>query len=80
MNMDVGIDAPCEKSWKQRNPLSNTITDTSTIMRNRLYYRAVVETFLARTVHVNFLSKDTCSEAILPMIATNTAINEEERY
>ena len=28
-------DAPCEKSWKQgRNPLSNTIKDTSTIMRN----------------------------------------------
>ena len=27
-------DAPCEKSWKQGNPLSNTIKDTSTIMRN----------------------------------------------
>ena len=29
-------DAPCEKSWKQgnRNPLSNTFKDTSTIMRN----------------------------------------------
>ena len=25
-------DAPCEKSWKQGNPLSNTIKDTSTIM------------------------------------------------
>ena len=24
----------CEKSWKQGNPLSNTIKDTSTIMRN----------------------------------------------
>ena len=22
-------DAPCEKSWKQRNPLSNTLKDTS---------------------------------------------------
>ena len=29
-------DAPCEKSWKQGNPLSNTIKDTSTIMRNPL--------------------------------------------
>ena len=28
--------APCEKSWKQRNPLSNTIKDTSTIKRNPL--------------------------------------------
>ena len=27
-------DAPCEKSWKQGNPLSNTIKDTSTIMCN----------------------------------------------
>ena len=27
-------DAPCEKSWKQGNPLSNTIKDTSTIIRN----------------------------------------------
>ena len=27
-------DAPCKKSWKQGNPLSNTIKDTSTIMRN----------------------------------------------
>ena len=27
-------DAPCEKSWKQGYPLSNTIKDTSTIMRN----------------------------------------------
>ena len=27
-------DAPCKKSWKQSNPLSNTIKDTSTIMRN----------------------------------------------
>ena len=27
-------DAPCEQSWKQGNPLSNTIKDTSTIMRN----------------------------------------------
>ena len=27
-------DASCEKSWKQGNPLSNTIKDTSTIMRN----------------------------------------------
>ena len=24
-------DAPCEKSWKQGNPLSNTIKDTSTV-------------------------------------------------
>ena len=29
-------DAPCEKSWKQGNPLSNTIKDTSTIMHNPL--------------------------------------------
>ena len=29
-------DAPCEKSWKQGYPLSNTIKDTSTIMRNPL--------------------------------------------
>ena len=29
-------DAPCEKSWKQGNPLSKTIKDTSTIMRNPL--------------------------------------------
>ena len=29
-------DAPCEKSWKQGNPLSNTIKDTSTSMRNPL--------------------------------------------
>ena len=31
-------DAPCEKSWKQGNPLRNTIKDTctSTIMRNPL--------------------------------------------
>ena len=29
-------DAACEKSWKQGNPLSNTIKDTSTIMRNPL--------------------------------------------
>ena len=29
-------DEPCEKSWKQGNPLSNTIKDTSTIMRNPL--------------------------------------------
>ena len=29
-------DAPCEKSWKQGNPLSNTIKDTSTILRNPL--------------------------------------------
>ena len=29
-----GWDAPCEKSWKQGNPLSNTIKDTSTTMRN----------------------------------------------
>ena len=29
-------DAPCEKSWKQGNPLSNTIKDTSTIIRNHL--------------------------------------------
>ena len=29
-------DAPCEKSWKQGNPLSNTIKDISTIMRNPL--------------------------------------------
>ena len=29
-------DAPCETSWKQGNPLSNTIKDTSTIMRNPL--------------------------------------------
>ena len=29
-------DAPCGKSWKQGNPLSNTIKDTSTIMRNPL--------------------------------------------
>ena len=27
-------DAPCEKWWKQGNPLGNTIKDTSTIMRN----------------------------------------------
>ena len=27
-------DAPCEKSWKQGYHLSNTIKDTSTIMRN----------------------------------------------
>ena len=26
-------DAPCKKLWKQGNPLSNTIKDTSTIMR-----------------------------------------------
>ena len=32
-NMDVGMH-PCEKSWKQGNPLSNTIKDTSTIMHN----------------------------------------------
>ena len=25
-------DAPCEKSWKQGNPFSNTIKDTSTII------------------------------------------------
>ena len=30
-------DAPCEKLWKQGNPLSNTIKDTSTIMRNPPY-------------------------------------------
>ena len=30
-------DTPCEKSWKQGNPLSNTIKDTSTIMRNPPY-------------------------------------------
>ena len=29
-------DAPCEKSWKQGNPLSNSIKDTSTNMRNPL--------------------------------------------
>ena len=29
-------DAPCEKSWKQGYPLSNTIKDTSTIMCNPL--------------------------------------------
>ena len=29
-------DAPCKKSWKQGYPLSNTIKDTSTIMRNPL--------------------------------------------
>ena len=29
-------DAPCEKSWKQGNPFSNTIKDTSTIMCNPL--------------------------------------------
>ena len=29
-------DAPCEKSWKQGNPFSATIKDTSTIMRNPL--------------------------------------------
>ena len=29
-------DAPCEKSWKQGNPLSNTIKDISTIMPNPL--------------------------------------------
>ena len=29
-------DAPCEKSWKQGNPFSYTIKDTSTIMRNPL--------------------------------------------
>ena len=29
-------DAPCEKSWKQGNPLSNTIKDISTFMRNPL--------------------------------------------
>ena len=33
-------DAPCEKSWKQGNPLSNTIKDTSTIMR-KPYIRQV---------------------------------------
>ena len=27
-------DAPCEKSWKQGNPLSNTIKDFNTIMLN----------------------------------------------
>ena len=27
-------DAPCKKLWKKGNPLSNTIKDTSTIMRN----------------------------------------------
>ena len=32
MNGDVGMDTPCEKSWKQGNPVSNTIKDTSTIM------------------------------------------------
>ena len=35
-NVDVYRDAPCKKSWKQGNPLSNTIKDTSTIMRNPL--------------------------------------------
>ena len=30
-------DAPCEKSCKQGNPFSNTIKDTSTIMRNPPY-------------------------------------------
>ena len=30
-------DAPCEKSWKRGNPLSNTIKDTSAIMRNPPY-------------------------------------------
>ena len=29
-------DAQCKKSWKQGYPLSNTIKDTSTIMRNPL--------------------------------------------
>ena len=29
-------DASCEKSWKQGNCLSNTIKDTSTIMRKGL--------------------------------------------
>ena len=36
-NSDVGWDAPCEKiveTRKQGNPLSNTIKDTTTIMRN----------------------------------------------
>ena len=33
LNCHVYIpNAPCEKSWKQGNPLSNTIKDTSTIM------------------------------------------------
>ena len=32
MNVDVGMHH--KKSWKQGNPLSNTIKDTSTIMRN----------------------------------------------
>ena len=36
MNENGCRDAPCEKSWKQGNPLSNTIKDTSTIMRNPL--------------------------------------------
>ena len=36
LNEYGGRDAPCEKSWKQGNPLSNTIKDTSTIMRNPL--------------------------------------------
>ena len=31
-NGDVGWDAPCKKSWKQGNPLSNPIKNTSTIM------------------------------------------------
>ena len=39
LNMDIRMyrDAPCEKSWKQGNPLSNTSKDTSTIMRNPPY-------------------------------------------
>ena len=36
MNGDEGMDAPCEKLWKEGNPLSNTIKDTSTIMHNPL--------------------------------------------
>ena len=35
MNMDVGMHH-AKKSWKQGNPLSNTIKDTNTIMRNHL--------------------------------------------
>ena len=40
MNGDIGMDAPCEKSWKQGNSLSNTIKDTSTIMRNPSLHKA----------------------------------------
>ena len=36
MNQCECRDTPCKKSWKQGNPLSNTIKDTGTIMHNPL--------------------------------------------